>query len=51
MPWVSKCYRRTGVLPDAHTADAETADLNERKKLGLIDELDLMHLEGEKHYY
>lgn len=21
------------------------------KKLGLIDELDLMHLEGEKHYY
>ncbi|MGH9395163.1 MAG: Fur family transcriptional regulator [Terriglobales bacterium] len=21
------------------------------KKLGLVDELDLMHLEGEKHYY
>ena len=25
--------------------------LNRLKKLGLVDELDLMHVEGERHYY
>lgn len=25
--------------------------LNKLKKLGLVDELDLMHVEGERHYY
>jgi Fur family ferric uptake transcriptional regulator len=25
--------------------------LNKLKKLGLVDELDLMHVSGERHYY
>ncbi len=44
-------YRRASRLdPRIHRATVYRT-LNRLKKLGLVDELDLMHVEGERHYY
>lgn len=44
-------YRRARRLdPTIHRATVYRT-LNTLKKLGLVDELDLMHVSGERHYY
>ncbi len=44
-------YRRAQKRdPEIHRATVYRT-LNTLKKLGLIDELDLMHVNGERHYY
>ena len=44
-------YRRASRRdPRIHRATVYRT-LNRLKKLGLVDELDLMHVEGERHYY
>ena len=44
-------YQRARALdPGIHRATVYRT-LNRLKKLGLVDELDLMHVSGERHYY
>lgn len=44
-------YRRARTKdPSIHRATVYRT-LNRLKKLGLVDELDLMHVSGERHYY
>ncbi|HVQ35219.1 MAG TPA: Fur family transcriptional regulator [Candidatus Bathyarchaeia archaeon] len=44
-------YQRARVKdPSIHRATVYRT-LNRLKKLGLVDELDLMHISGERHYY